>query len=311
MIVSGWEFAAAESAGSGASVTAPEYPHLLRRADSRWWRPFLGLATLACCWEILYAVLAGIVPAIGQANLTESSSPIDVVATGLTLALGLPAALAAVVLGHRARAGVLLSVTGRPRLGLFVVATAIASVALVPMMLTKTASFPNGSPDGGGWVGWQTFAPLLAAIVSTFPFQSAAEEFVFRGYLTQAITTCTRRAWPAAVVSSLLFVGAHSTHDGWIFADRFFFALALCWLTWRTGGLEAAIAIHVAYNLLLGLGAAATGRMNSMIHASRSDAPGTLTSIGGTLLAVTVIVWWTDRREPAVQAPPQIQQVAA
>lgn len=296
------------SSGRGTPATAVEYPLLLRTLHTRWWHPVAGAAVLLVGWAILAGVGVGVLTAVGGADAERGTSALEVAAVGLTIALGLPAAVAAVVLVHRVRPGVLLSVTRRPRAGLFVLAAAVATAAFVPMMLAKTAAFEAG-PDPTaavvGWVGWQAFLPLFAAVVLVFPIQAAAEEIVFRGYLTQALATWTPRVWQAALASSLMFVAIHPTQDVWIFADRLFFGLALCWLTWRTGGLEAAIAVHVAYNLLLGLAVAATGRMDAMVNASRSDALGTLTSMAGTALVVLTIVWWAQGRRVAVRTVPE------
>lgn len=299
---------ATASPGRGTPTTAVEYPYLLRTPHTRWWHPVAGAAVLLVGWAILAGVLTSLLSTAGGADVERGTSALDVATVGLTIAVGLPAAVVAVVLVHRRHPGVLVSVTRRPRAGLFVVAAAVAMAAFVPMMLAKTAAFDAGPDSTGGavgWVGWQAFLPLFAAVVLVFPLQAAAEEVVFRGYLTQALATWTHRVWPAALASSLMFVAIHPTQDAWIFADRLFFALALCWLTWRTGGLEAAIAVHVAYNLLLGLAVAATGRMDAMVHASRSDALGSLTSMAGTALVVLTIVWWAQGRRVAVRTVPE------
>jgi membrane protease YdiL (CAAX protease family) len=293
---------------------AAEYPHLLRTAGTRWWHPLAGLAVLVVGWAIPAGVLTRLLSAVGGADVNRGNSAIDVTAVGLSIALLIPGAVAAVVLVHRARPGVLLSGPRRPRAVLFAVGVAVATPAFVPMVLAKTAAFdavPDPTGGAAGWVGWPAFLPLFAAIVLVFPFQSAAEEIVFRGYLPQAIASWTHRAWPAAVTSSLMFVAIHNTHDVWTFADRFFFGLALCWLTWRTGGLEAAIALHVTYNVLLGLAVAATGRMGALVNASRSDALGTLTSMAGTALAVLTLAWWAERRQVAVRTVPEGEAVYA
>lgn len=281
--------------------TPSEYPHLLRNANTRWWHPLAGAAVLVIGWAIPSGALSELLSAVGGADTTGGSSALDVAALGLTIALMIPGAVAAVVLVHRTRSSVLLSATRRPRADLFVLAVVVATPAFVPMMLAKTAGFGAGpeSTGGAGWVGWPAFLPFLAAVVLVFPLQAAAEEIVFRGYFTPAIAIWTRRAWLAALASSLMFVAVHTTHDAWSFVDRLFFGLAMCWLTWRTGGLEAAIALHVTYNVLLGLAVGATGRMGSMLDASTVDPLGALTSMGGTALAVLAVAWWAhDRRVP-------------
>ena len=54
----------------------------------------------------------------------------------------------------------------------------------------------------------------------------------------------------AALVTATLFALAHGAQDPWLFADRLLFGVVASWLAWRTGGLEAPIALHAANNLV-------------------------------------------------------------
>lgn len=284
---------------------APQYPHMLRTANCRWWHPLGGTALLLLVWFVPVAMVAQVLPT----DPDRSDTAAGVAAASLILALLLPAAFVAAMLVHRIRPAQLLSATGRPRVGMLAVAAAVATPAFVPMMLAKTAGYADEA-DSAGWVGWQAFLPLFLVIVLVFPFQAAAEEVLFRGYLTQAIAIWTRRALPAVAASSLMFVGVHRVHDLWSFADYFFFALAMCWLTWRTGGLEAAIAVHIAYNLLLGLALAATGQVGALTTGRDCGVLGSLTSIGGTVLVVLALSRCAAPRSP-VAAPIDTEREAA
>lgn len=280
------------------------YPTLLRTAESRWWHPFAGIAVLAATWLALGAVLVqGLSNGSSEA---PADSAFDLAVAGLALAVALPGAVLAAVYVHRVRPGFLLSVTGRLRARPAAVAAIVAMPAFVPMLVNRGA-FDTG-PDSAGnaveWVGWPTFLSFLVVIVLVLPLQSVAEEVVFRGYLTQAFAVWTRRPWLAAAASSFLFALGHGAQNGWLFADRLFFALALCWLTWRTGGLEAAIAVHLTYNVLVVTASAATGRVGSTVEASHSEALGALSSMAGTALVVLVVALWAQRRRLAVRATP-------
>lgn len=257
-----------------------------------------GAALVVVAWTIPSGVLSDLFAALGGADVDRLDPALDVVAAGLSTALGTPAAVAAVVLVHHLPAGVLLSATGRVEAGLFVVGAVVATLAYVPMLVNRR----EADTDGGevvGWVGLQTFLRLLLAIGVAIPPAAAAEEIVYRGYLTQSIATWTHRAWPPAVATSLMFAAAHGAQNAWMFADRFFFGLALCWLTWRTGGLEAAIAVHTVYNVLVGVAAAATGQVGSELRASRSDARRAVASMAGTALTVLAVTWWAQRHRIA------------
>jgi hypothetical protein len=109
----------------------------------------------------------------------------------------------------------------------------------------------------------RSFGWLLLVVVLTTPLQSAAEEYVFRGYLSQAIAGWLRRpvvgAVVAAVVTAALFSAAHAPPDLETFLDRFAVGLAASAVVWLTGGLEAAIVLHAVNNVLVFVLAGALG----------------------------------------------------
>jgi hypothetical protein len=80
------------------------------------------------------------------------------------------------------------------------------------------------------------------------PVQAAAEEYIFRGYLMQSIGRWLRHPAFAILLPVPLFVLGHG-YDLLGQIGVGLFAVAAGWLTWRTGGLEAAIALHVVNNL--------------------------------------------------------------
>jgi membrane protease YdiL (CAAX protease family) len=85
----------------------------------------------------------------------------------------------------------------------------------------------------------------------------------------------------AAVCSGLVFAWAHGQQDPWLFLDRLVFGLVASWLVWRTGGLEASIALHGANNLLaFGLG----------VLSGQVEATMTTTGADATMVAVDVLM---------------------
>lgn len=95
---------------------------------------------------------------------------------------------------------------------------------------------------------------LIVGILVTTPFQAAGEEYLLRGMLTRLVGSYFRNptlGWViAAAVSSVTFTWMHAAADWWLNSFYLTFGLAASWVTWRTGGLEAAIAIHVVNNLV-------------------------------------------------------------
>ena len=260
------------------------YPQLLRTEPNRWWRAAVGLllagTTLVtgAVAVILAVVVAGVLTgAEGDAAAEDSLSPdtpLGLLANNLVIAMLIPAAVLAVVVVHRAPAGTLASVLGRPRWALlgrcFVLAVVVVGVFFAAGFLLPAVATDDAG--GSSSVSTATLVGLLAVIALTTPLQAAAEEVGFRGYLSQAVATWFSRPRTgtavAAGVSAVLFALAHGVQDAPLFADRLAFGVVASWLVWRTGGLEAAVALHVANNLVsLGF-TALTGSLEDALTAS-------------------------------------------
>ncbi len=151
----------------------------------------------------------------------------------------------------------------------------------------------------GGNTAWQASQPdwaiYLALILITSPLQAAAEEFFFRGYLQQAIGSLAGRAWVGVACSSLVFAIFHGDQNVALFAHRLGFGLIAGTLVWATGGLEAAIAVHVANNVFafgyaLFTGGVATLKATSAIswEAACSDL--------ASFAVFGALAWWIGRR---------------
>lgn len=76
------------------------------------------------------------------------------------------------------------------------------------------------------------------------------EEIVFRGIFLGGLRGRFRSAWPPMLVSSGVFALLHLTSVAAArpILDLFALALALAWLTLRTGSLMPAFLLHAAYN---------------------------------------------------------------
>ncbi|WP_253873821.1 CPBP family intramembrane glutamic endopeptidase [Promicromonospora umidemergens] len=323
--------------------TTREYPQALRGPRHRWWRPLLGLAAVVACVVLLVGVmlLYVVVFLVGQAvgvQLPEPSSlsdawfvsPAGLLVTNLSLALGIPLALVATWAQAR-RAGLVSSVLGRVRWRLLLGGIGVALLLLVPLTfagdllltqlgLTADAGTGSAGPDAGSGAdpgteesGWWPLTPasgwlgLAAVIVLTTPLQAAGEEYFFRGWLSQWIGSMLRWRWLAiivpALVTALLFALAHGTQSPWLFGDRLVFGLIASLLVWRTGGLEIAVAMHVANNLLaFGLAIAYDGLDDSLLITEVAPAEGAV-SIAGTVITAAVLLWWARRRRPALVVP--------
>ena len=234
-------------------------PYLLamRSRDWAWWRPLLGLLLFVVAYSVaafvvvLLTLLTGVVPDLQLLDLVD---PGTLLLTNLSLIVAIPIVWLMWVAAHGMRPGWSSSVLARLRWRLFLPLTLRALGTLgVGIGLSVVLGFllddgaVTGPVDDLLW--------LLLVVVLTTPIQSAAEEYVFRGYLSQSIAGWIRSpragALVAAVVTAALFSAAHAPGDVVTFLDRFAFGLAASAVVWLTGGLEAAIVLHAVNNVLV------------------------------------------------------------
>ncbi|WP_350276281.1 type II CAAX endopeptidase family protein [Kribbella sp. HUAS MG21] len=314
------------------TVEAPSgtpFHRLARTAKHRWWRPIAGtlvLGTLAvtlmwivtAAWVIAHELLGGPSPQPDGANLFPSDT--ENLAFNLVL-LGVLTPLVGLVAWIIQRrpfwsvASVLNRIRWRwllwcslPALG-YVGLSIVTSIVVDPVFPPEEST--GNTDTDGSWVGWAAFVVPALLILLLVPFQSAAEEFVFRGWLVQAVGAygpdspegrggvlrkVFRSPWPGIVVGGVAFISAHG-YTGWAMVDVFLFAVTVGWLTVRTGGLEAAIAVHVTNNLFAFLLPAATGGLSDWDE--QGGAPWTLLAADLPCLVfyAYAITWMARRRE--------------
>jgi hypothetical protein len=251
---------------------------------------FTVLALASTIALLIGPVLLGVVT--DEQFASELDDPVVFGLLNATLAVLIPISLFAAWAAHRVRPGLVSSVVGRLRWGWLLILHAIALVVVIVSFALATlipADDGDAADIGGDVVSWTAFAPLALVIVLTTPLQAAGEEYAFRGYLAQAIGSWARRwTWVPVIVTSLLFALAHGPQDPALFTDRFLFGLVTAILTIRTGGLEAAIALHVMNNLVVMLVSAAFGDLGSTLEAQ--DAPWSIVVVDGVQLALFLAV---------------------
>ncbi|WP_425247039.1 lysostaphin resistance A-like protein [Streptomyces sp. NEAU-NA10] len=287
--------------------------HRLARTSARhrWWRPVLGTLFLAVTYTVVTVVLYGLASTVGAARgypeapdgTVEFDPRLSTAVDLLMLAVALPFVLLAVRWIGRRPAGTVSSVTGGVRwrwLGL-------CCVTALPILALTTGAMlllPAGDEPPARWAGWEFFVPALAMLVVLVPLQAAAEEYVFRGWFTQAVGAFLRSPWWAIAPQAVLFAAAHGWGTPWGFADLVVFGAVAGWLTVRTGGLEAAIGLHAVNNLLaFGVSAAVVDGLKSQDTAA--DAPWQLVplDLAGIALYTAAVLWLARRRRPARTAP--------
>ena len=250
---------------------------------------------------IPYAVSgADVSAAADRINDNAHATPVTLAYINLTLACAIPVAILLTWLLHRRRPGWVASVLGRIRWRWLLTCLGLAVITLV-----ATVAVGDLLPDTGDTTGTsghvvnsftaQTLGFVLVILFLT-PLQAAGEEYLFRGYLTQAIGGVIRWRWVAVLVPAIVFAIFHGLgQDVPVFFDRLAFGIVAGVLVIATGGLEAGIAMHVLNNFLAFGAALAFGSIGD----SLTNTSGTWWNIPVTLtqsLVYLALVLWRARR---------------
>lgn len=290
---------------------AQPYHRILRTRRYGWWRPLVGLVVMAVTFLVISVVVttAALLPALlnGALDLESAesdpaaalvSSPIGLLGVNLSLAALIPAAILGLLAGHQLRPGWLHSVVGRMRWRfLFLCLLIEVGVSAVILPLSGIAGALSGGEEVAATepLSFAAWLPFAIVILLTTPLQAAGEEYGFRGYGLQALGAWVRNPWFGIVVTSLLFAAAHGGQSLPLFLNRFAFGMVAGYLTVRTGGLEAAISIHVVNNLVVLLLASATGQLEPSLTVSEVPWSVTIIDIGGMVLYAVAALWLAKR----------------
>ncbi|SDQ88076.1 CPBP family intramembrane glutamic endopeptidase [Microbacterium sp. cf332] len=234
------------------------------RRRSGWWTP-LAVGALGVAFYVVMVLAVSLVAVLvsltsddvaraldgvlQDAGALDVASPLSLLIGLGSIALMLPAYLLASLIVNGRRVGFASAVYGRLRWRWLFVCSGLA-VAMAVIVTLATAFLPADdsaatiTPAAGATV-WLSLLVVLLLV----PVQATAEEYVFRGYLMQSIGRWLRHPLFAILLPVPLFVIGH-LYDPVGQAAVGLFAVAAGWLTWRTGGLEAAIAVHIVNNLL-------------------------------------------------------------
>ncbi len=274
---------------------------------------------------LVLAVLTGEVsladPIQAQADieklaLIDSASPISLLLALGSLAVMLPAVHLALLSTGLRPAGVRHSVAFRLRWRWLWLSSlpALALVAAgigIPMLI--------GAALGEDVIGEFTTDPLLfagcaAIILLLTPFQAAAEEYVFRGFLAQILGSWVRFAPVAIIVPTALFASLH-LYDAAGLASVAIFGFGAAIVVWRTGGLEAGITYHALNNIaaFLFLASGVYGTTVNEPETASNAAEAAMVIISTLLGTALWIVWilWLARRKGITRLGGRIAASAA
>ncbi|MDR1852218.1 MAG: CPBP family intramembrane metalloprotease [Propionibacteriaceae bacterium] len=255
--------------------------------------PYLVFALAALFW-----VLGGAQGPIEQAfaDAQALNTPSGMLARHLGIGLMIGLCYLIWVLLNRVEGRWLASVQPGFRWRLALLGLFPAAVAMFLCYTFSVPSLPTWNPQDN-WV-W-----FLVVILLTSPIQAAAEEYIFRGYLLNALGSAVRNKWAAVVVSALFFAGFHGTQNLPLFVDRFGFGLISGALVILTGGLECSIAAHAANNMLSFAIAATTSSVATALATSQATWINAVWDLAGWLLAAAVLLWLARKLNAATETP--------
>lgn len=336
-----WGYPAAPPRPPRTVPAGPGTPfHRLARTPlHRWWRPLVGsLFVIAAGFVVVMVVTLGaaITAALagGRMRTTGDSifgnSTADLAVQLAGLGALTPVVLVAAWLVQRRPMGSLVSVLGRPRWRWFFTCAGLAVGMMViswVMADALNALTTHQSFGWPAWAGWHSFLLPAMVIVLLVPLQATAEEFLFRGWLLQAIASCTlgnrtgaiarklsivlRTPWPAILISAAVFTSGHG-YTGWAMLDIFCFGSIAAWLAVRTGGLETSAALHITNNLVAFGVPAAAGQLAGSMKQGGESWQDLVTSVIPLLMFAVVVTILAERKAitrvtPAQHCPRQRQ----
>ncbi|WP_426243966.1 CPBP family intramembrane glutamic endopeptidase [Nocardioides sp. LHG3406-4] len=272
------------------------YHELHRGGRSGAWRPLLGVVVLFAgvfllaplLWQVLFALgyaAAGEPVASSLERLLDTGdpTPMSLAFLNVVLASAIPVAWFLSRVLHGLRPRWLSSVLPRIRWRFFLACLGLSVLALFATIAVTAVLPQEGGTEVSSTVNdfTSTTRDFLLVVLLLTPLQAAGEEYAFRGYLTQAFGGLFGSRVVAVVAPALLFGLAHGVGQSLpVFVDRFAFGLVAGTLVILTGGLEAAIAMHVLNNFLAFGLALAFSDMGSALNPTGGSwwsLPGTLT----------------------------------
>jgi uncharacterized protein len=253
------------------------------RSRAALWRLAAGTCLAAAAWISAAIALLRAAPGDGPSTL------LLYLASFAGLALG--TALAAQLLHRRSMA----SLVGPGGFRLRDFTAAVAVVAALVTVAAGLQAFIAPPARQAAWSDWGRLLPLALPLVLV---QTAAEELLFRGYLTQGLAARWRSPLVWAFLPALGFgalhwdTAAYGADAGLAVVAAIVVGLALTDVTAVTGNLSAAIGLHFASNVAALLLVALPGPTAALaLYVAPVDAAHPLRAWLLSDIAMTVAAW--------------------
>lgn len=296
-----------------------EYHQFLRTPGYRWWKAALAIvlipvAYVASTFTLTWGLTAvsesfglGLVAPETPGDGVVTMSPALLLASNLALGLLIPVSLGLQRLLFGQPGRWMHSVHGHFRWKL---ALTLAGV-LIPVWIVYGIIWTMMNPEAAGVNGppatLASTAVLFVIVLLTSPLQAAGEEYAARGLLARSFGSFTTQRTVSLLLAllapNLMFTVVHGLADPLMVAYTFSVGLACAVITWRTGGIEGAVALHAVNNTILFLVASF---FSSEVTIDRSSGHGEVMLPGTLLMLLTAAgVWlWARRRGIARSAEP-------
>ena len=297
-----------------------QFLHTPRR---RWWKLPIALLAAGLAWLIGSSIVS--LPAMAYdlatrgigfndlnavmgylQNVGTHITPAIFLANNIGIALMIPCAwLGLAIYGQRPRW--LSSVTGRLRWGLMFKLMALIAI---PYLGMQAFDVIVGGFDGLSWRPYSLF--MILVVLLTTPLQCAGEEYGTRGLINRLLGqygSARVSFWIGAIGSSAVFMLLHAAQDPYLNAFYFTFGMTACWMAWRTGGLEASIAMHVVNNVLA-MSVLPFSDFSGIFERGAGSANALeLVPLAIVMLAcVGIVEWQTRRTKPVAIAAPGLSE---
>ena len=307
----------------------PQYHQLHRVGRPGIWRSLVGSLLVLVLVFVLVPAVAGAIAfaalmAAGNTmeqttailDVTKEATPTGLALLNIVIAAAIPVSWAVTWWLHRLKPRWLSSVAPRLRWRYLLVCLGLAVVALVASLgvglLLPLA--PGEAPIGEVNEFTSRTRDFVLVVLLLTPLQAAGEEYLFRGYLTQAFGSLVwgRRASQVLAVlgPALIFALFHGfSQDAPVFFDRFAFGVVAGILVIRTGGLEAAIAMHVLNNFLAFGLALAFGDLTTALTATGGSSWWMILTTLTQSLVYLALASWLAKAMGVVNVGPPVGQV--
>ena len=321
----GWQqgatvaFQPVPSKPSALPVEPKRHSQFLQTPRRRWWKGPIALVVAGVAW--LTATTIVVIPAVVYEvvnqhidiadpvalkdfldRVTTSVTPAIFLANNVSIALMIPCAwLGLIIYGQRPRW--LSSVVGGLRWGwLF----RILALILLPYIALEALTISLTGVPQLTWKPYSLF--MIFVILLTTPLQCAGEEYGLRGLVNRLFGSYGSSRvsfWIGAIVSSLAFMALHLAQDVYLNTFYFTFGMIACWMAWRTGGLEAGIALHVVNNVIA-MAVLPFSDFSGIFNRQAGSAnPMDVLPLAAVMLAsMGLVEWQVRRRKPVAEAAP-------